>query len=192
MKTKYIILGVLILVCTIGSCSYNGMVTKEELVKAKWSSLQSQYQRRSDLVQNLVETVKGSANFEKSTLVDVTNSRAKATSMQINVDKLSQEEIQKFQFAQGQLSNALSRLLVASENYPTLRASDNFTALQKQLESTENRINIARIDFNGAVQDYNINIKSFPDVLIARLLGFREHEPFQAEAGVNLVPKVSF
>lgn len=192
MKKRYIILGVLILICTIGSCSYNGMVTKQELVKAKWSSLQSQYQRRSDLVQNLVEIVKGAANFEKSILEDITNSRAKATSIEINTDKLSAESLQKFQMAQGQLSGSLSRLFVASENNPTLKASVNFTGLQKEFESTENSINIARIDFNGAVQDYNVSIKSFPDMIIAKLFGFAEQEPFQAEAGINLVPKVSF
>ncbi|MDP9048645.1 MAG: LemA family protein, partial [Bacteroidota bacterium] len=155
MKNLLIIVGILVVIVLMGSCSYNGMVTKDETVKAKWGAVQSQYQRRSDLIPNLVATVKGAANFEKSTLVDVTNARARATSIQVDPTKLTPESIQKYQAAQGQLSTALGRLLVASENYPTLRSNDNFTALQAQLEGTENRINVARLDFNDAVQQYN-------------------------------------
>jgi LemA protein len=176
----------------MGSCSYNGMVSKDEAVKAKWGAVQSQYQRRSDLIPNLVATVKGAANFEKSTLVDVTNARARATSIQVDPTKLTPETIQKYQAAQGQLSSALSRLLVASENYPTLRSNDNFTALQAQLEGTENRINVARLDFNDAVQQYNTTIRSFPAVITAKLFGFSEKGSFAAEAGADKAPKVSF
>jgi LemA protein len=192
MKNLLIVLGIIIVICLMGSCSYNGMVSKDETVKAKWGAVQSQYQRRSDLIPNLVATVKGAANFEKSTLVDVTNARARATSIQVDPTKLTPETIQKYQAAQGQLSSALSRLLVASENYPTLRSNDNFTALQAQLEGTENRINVARLDFNDAVQQYNTTIRSFPAVITAKLFGFSEKGSFAAEAGADKAPKVSF
>ncbi|MDF2434103.1 MAG: LemA protein [Mucilaginibacter sp.] len=192
MRNLFIVLGVIIFICLIGGCSYNGMVSKEENVKAKWGTVQSQYQRRSDLIPNLVATVKGAANFEKSTLVEVTNARARATSIQVDPTKLTPENIQKYQAAQGQLSTALGRLLVASENYPTLKANDNFTTLQSQLEGTENRINVARVDFNAAVQDYNTTVRSFPAVITARLFGFTEKGSFAAEAGAQNAPKVSF
>jgi LemA protein len=192
MRNLLIVLGVIVFICLLGGCSYNGMVSKEENVKAKWGAVQSQYQRRSDLIPNLVATVKGAANFEKSTLVEVTNARARATSIQVDPTKLDPQTIQKYQAAQGQLSTALGRLLVASENYPTLKANDNFTTLQSQLEGTENRINVARIDFNGAVQDYNTTIRSFPAVITAKLFGFNEKGSFTAEAGAQNAPKVSF
>ena len=130
MKNLLIVLGVIIFICLIGGCSYNGMVSKDEAVKAKWGAVQSQYQRRSDLIPNLVATVKGVANFEKSTLVEVTDARARATSIQVDPTKLNPETIQKYQAAQGQLSTALSRLLVASERYPDLKANQNFSDLQ--------------------------------------------------------------
>jgi LemA protein len=192
MKNLLIVLAVIIVICLIGGCSYNGMVSKEEAVKAKWGAVESQYQRRSDLIPNLVATVKGAANFEKSTLVDVTNARARATSIQVDPTKLTPETIQKYQAAQGQLSTALGRLLVASENYPTLKANDNFTELQAQLEGTENRINVARLDFNDAVQDYNTTVRSFPAVITAKLFGFNEKGSFAAEAGADKAPKVAF
>ena len=168
------------------------MVQMDENVKAKWGAVESQYQRRADLIPNLVNTVKGVANFEKSTLVDVTNARARATSIQVDPTKLTTETIQKYQAAQGQLSTALGRLLVASENYPQLKANDNFTALQAQLEGTENRINIARLDFNSAVQEYNSKIRSFPANITAKMFGFTEKGYFQADAGASKVPTVQF
>ena len=192
MKTLLIIVGIVVVIFLMGSCSYNGMVAKDEIVKAKWGAVQSQYQRRSDLIPNLVATVKGAANFEKSTLVDVTNARARATSIQVDPTKLDPATVQKYQAAQGQLSTALGRLLVASENYPTLRANDNFTTLQSQLEGTENRINVARLDFNDAVQQYNTTIRSFPANITAGLFGFHEKGSFAAEAGADKAPKVSF
>jgi len=192
MKNLLIILGIIIVICLIGSCSYNGMVKKDENVKAKWGAVQSQYQRRSDLIPNLVATVKGAANFEKSTLVEVTNARARATSIQVDPTKLDPETIQKYQAAQGQLSTALGRLLVASENYPNLKANENFSALQVQLEGTENRINVARLDFNAAVQEYNTSIRSFPAVITAKIFGFNEKGSFAAEAGAEKAPKVAF
>ncbi|HWZ16358.1 MAG TPA: LemA family protein [Mucilaginibacter sp.] len=192
MKNLLIVVAILIVIVLMGSCSYNGMVSKDETVKAKWGAVQSQYQRRSDLIPNLVATVKGAANFEKSTLVEVTNARARATSIQVDPTKLTPESIQKYQAAQGQLSTALGRLLVASENYPTLRSNENFTALQAQLEGTENRINVARLDFNDAVQQYNTTIRSFPANITAGLFGFHQKGSFAAEAGADKAPKVSF
>jgi LemA protein len=192
MKNLLIALGVIVFICLIGGCSYNGMVSKDENVKAKWGAVESQYQRRSDLIPNLVATVKGAANFEKSTLVEVTNARARATSIQVDPTKLDPNSIQKYQAAQGQLSTALGRLLVASENYPDLKSNSNFTNLQASLEGTENRINVARLDYNSAVQEYNTSIRSFPAVITARLFGFNEKGSFEAEAGAERAPKVSF
>jgi LemA protein len=192
MKTLLIILAVIVFICLIGGCSYNGMVSKDQEVKAKWGTVQSQYQRRSDLIPNLVATVKGVANFEKSTLVEVTDARARATSIQVDPTKLDPAAIQKYQAAQGQLSTALGRLLVASENYPDLKANQNFSALQISLEGTENRINVARIDFNSAVQKYNTSILSFPNNLFAKMFGFTEKGSFAADADAQKAPKVSF
>ncbi|WP_183575871.1 LemA family protein [Mucilaginibacter sp. X5P1] len=192
MKKLFTAILVLVAVINLSSCSYNSMVQMDEDVKAKWGAVESQYQRRADLIPNLVATVKGVANFEKSTLVDVTEARAKATSIQVDPTKLTPETIQKFQAAQGQLSTALGRLLVASENYPELKANQNFTALQAQLEGTENRINVARLDFNSSVQAYNSKIRSFPANITAKMFGFTEKGYFQAEAGANKVPTVQF
>jgi LemA protein len=168
------------------------MVSKDENVKAKWGVVQADYQRRADLIPNLVATVKGVANFEKSTLVDVTNARARATSIQVDPNKLDPAAIQKYQAAQGQLSTALGRLLVASENYPDLKANQNFSDLQASLEGTENRIKVSRRDFIDAVQDYNTSIRSFPGVVFARLFGFNEEGTFSADADAQNAPKVSF
>ncbi len=192
MKNLLIVLGVIVFISLLGGCSYNSMVSKEENVKAKWGAVQSQYQRRSDLIPNLVATVKGVANFEKSTLVEVTDARARATSIQVDPTKLNPATIQKYQAAQGQLSTALGRLMVASERYPDLKANQNFTDLQASLEGTENRINVARLDFNDAVQDYNTTVRSFPAVITAKLFGFTEKGSFAAEAGAANAPKVSF
>src|ERR1700712_2775756 len=162
MKNLLIAIGILVVIALMGSCSYNGIVKRDQNTQSKWGTVQTDYQRRADLIPNLVATVKGVANFEKSTLVEVTNARARATSIQVDPTKLTPETIQKFQAAQGQLTSALSRLLVASENYPQLRANDNFTALQAQIEGTENRIKVSRMDFNDAVQQYDTKIRSFP------------------------------
>jgi LemA protein len=192
MKKLFSTILVLMAVISLSSCSYNSMVQMDEDCKAKWSAAESQYQRRADLIPNLVNTVKGVANFEKSTLVDVADARARATSIQIDPTKLTPENIQKYQAAQGQLGAALGRLLSVTENYPQLRANDNFTALQAQLEGTENRINIARLDFNSSVQAFNSKIRSFPANITAKMFGFTEKGYFQAEAGANKVPTVQF
>jgi LemA protein len=188
-------LSAIILIATVmslSSCSYNSMVKMDENIKGKWGEVQTQYQRRADLIPNLVATVKGQANFEQKTLTDVTEARAKATSIQVDPTKLTPETIQKFQQAQGQLSTALGRLMVASENYPTLRSNDAFNTLQAQLEGTENRIGIARKDFNEAVQAYNSKIRSFPANLTAKMFGFAPKGYFAAEAGADKAPKVQF
>lgn len=192
MKKLFSAILVVVAAMSLSSCSYNSMVKSDENVKGKWGEVQTQYQRRSDLIPNLVSTVKGEANFEKSTLTEVTEARAKATSIQVDPTKLTPETIQKYQEAQGQLSTALGRLLVASENYPTLRANDAFRGLQVQLEGTENRISVARRDFNVAVQDYNSKIRSFPANITAKMFGFSEKGYFQSEAGADKAPKVAF
>ncbi len=191
---KKIVFGILCLftAMSLSSCSYNSMVKKDENVKAAWGAVQSQYQRRSDLIPNLVSTVKGAANFEKSTLTAVIEARAKATSIQVDPSKLTPESIQQFQAAQGQLGSALGKLLAVSEAYPDLKANANFQSLQTQLEGTENRINVSRLDFNTAVQDFNSTVRSFPANLTAKMFGFTEKGYFAAEAGADKAPKVSF
>jgi LemA protein len=192
MKNLLIVIGVLVVIALMGSCSYNGIVKLDQNTRSKWGTVQTDYQRRADLIPNLVATVKGVANFEKSTLVEVTNARARATSIQVDPTKLTPETIQKYQAAQGQLSSALSRLLVASENYPQLKANENFSGLQAQLEGTENRIAVSRRDFNEAVQEYNTKIMSFPTNIIAKMTGFSEKGYFQADAASANAPKVQF
>src|ERR1700733_663665 len=180
MKWLLIVLGGIIGVALViwliifiyGKNLNNTIVAKDENIKAKWGAVQSQYQRRADLIPNLVATVKGVANFEKSTLVDVTDARARATSIQVDPTKLDPATIQKFQAAQGQLSTALGRLLVASERYPDLKANQNFSDLQAELEGTENRISVARMDFNSSVQDYNTYIRSWPSSIVAKNDGY--------------------
>jgi len=192
MKRIFSALLIIVAAASLSSCSYNSMVKMDENVKAKWGQVQNDYQRRSDLVPNLVATVKGAANFEKSTLTDVINARAKATSVQVDPTKLTPESIQKFQAAQGELSSALGKLMVITENYPDLKSNANFLALQAQLEGTENRITIARKDFNEAVQEYNGKIRSFPANITAKMFGFSEKGYFQAEPGSEKAPEVKF
>ena len=177
---------------SLSSCSYNSMTALDEAVKSKWGTVQTDYQRRADLIPNLVATVKGVANFEQSTLVAVTEARAKATSIQVDPTKLTPETIQKFQQAQGQLSTALGRLLVASEKYPELKSNEAFAGLQSQLEGTENRIAVSRKDFNDAVQTFNTKIRAFPANITAKMFGFKEKGYFAAEAGSENAPKVDF
>jgi LemA protein len=199
MRNLFIAIGVVcgilfiwLIVYLFGQHINNGIIAKDETVKAKWGAVESQYQRRADLIPNLVATVKGVANFEKSTLVEVTDARARATSIQVDPTKLNPETIQKYQAAQGQLSTALGRLLVASENYPDLKANQNFSSLQFELAGTENRINVARLDFNAAVQDYNTTIRSFPGSIIAGSHGYTIKGNFEADDTASKVPKVGF
>jgi LemA protein len=168
------------------------MVSQDENVKAKWANVQSDYQRRADLIPNLVNTVKGAANFEQETLTRVIEARAKATSVNVNAENLTPEKIAQFQQAQAELSGALSRLLVTVERYPELKANQNFLDLQKQLEGTENRIKVSRNDFNGAVQNYNNTIRKVPNNIFAGMFGFKVRQPFTADPGAERAPEVKF
>lgn len=188
--------GVLLIIAIFimwGIGSYNTLVTLREGVNQSWSQVENQYQRRADLIPNLVNTVKGYANFEKSVLTDVTEARAKVSQMTVTKDVLDDPQaFQKFQAAQGQLSGALSRLLVTVENYPDLKANENFLQLQAQLEGTENRIAVERRRFNETVQGYNTAIKRFPTAILAGMFGFNEKQYFKAAAGSETPPKVQF
>lgn len=192
MKKLFAAILVIVGAMSLSSCSYNSMVQLDENVKGKWGAVQTQYQRRADLIPNLVATVKGAADFEKSTLTAVIEARAKATSVQVDPTKLTPESIQKFQAAQGQLSSALGRLLAVAEAYPQLKANESFMGLQAQLEGTENRITVARKDFNDAVQEFNTKIRKFPANITAKMFGFTEKGYFQAEAGADKAPTVKF
>jgi len=174
--------------------SYNSMVGLSQGVDSQWAQVQNVYQRRADLIPNLVETVKGAADFEKSTLIAVTDARASVGQVKIDPSKAPTDPAQlaAFQKAQDGLSSALSRLLVVSENYPTLKATANFRDLQAQLEGTENRITVERQNFNDAVQSYDTAIKQFPGVLMAGMFGFQSKPYFQATAGSETPPKVNF
>ena len=177
----------------LGGCGYNTMQTGDQQIKAAWAEVVNQYQRRADLVPNLVNTVKGFAQQEKDVLLGVTNARAKVGSIQATPELVNDPgAFQKFQAAQGELSSALSRLLVVTENYPQLKSDQNFRDLQAQLEGTENRISVERGRFNDAVQSYDTAIKSFPAVLYAGLFGFKEKPYFTATPGAEAPPKVQF
>ena len=177
---------------SFSSCGYNTMVSKDENVKAKWAQVENVYQRRSDLIPNLVSTVKGAAQHEQGTLTAVVEARAKATSVSVNPDDLSEEAIAKFQQSQDALSQSLGRLLVSIEAYPDLKANANFQELQAQLEGTENRITVERRSYNEAVQDYNTTVRTFPNNIMAGIFGFKTKGTFQAAAGSDKAPEVSF
>lgn len=181
-----------LVLASMSSCGYNSMVEKEEQVTGSWSQVENVYQRRADLIPNLVNTVKGAADFEKSTLTAVIDARAKATAVNLNVENLTPENIQKYQEAQDGLSGALNRLMVVSEQYPTLQANKNFTELMAELSGTENRITVERRRFNEAVQDYNTYIKKFPNNLTAGMFGFEKKGYFTAKAGADVPPTVDF
>jgi LemA protein len=187
-----ITLVVVVILLLWGCGGYNGLVKQDETVKNSWNNVQSQYQRRADLIPNLVNTVKGEANFEQTTLTNVIEARAKATSIQVNPNDLTPEKVQQFQQAQGQLSTALGRLLAVSEAYPTLQANQAFRGLQTQLEGTENRIAVARNDFKSAVNIYNTKVRSVPTAIFAGLMGVLVRLGFSADAGSQNAPKVDF
>ncbi len=193
MKKSWIIIVVILLVVLIPACSsYNSLVSKQEAVNTAWSNVENQYQRRADLIPNLVSTVKGYATHEQQTLDQVTEARAKATQMTVSADQLTPESIAQYNEAQGQVGAALGRLLMITENYPDLKANQNFLELQSQLEGTENRINQARRDFNTAAQDYNTSIRRFPRNIIAGLFGFSAKPYFDAAEGTDVAPTVQF
>lgn len=186
--------GLVLLFGLTGCGSYNRLVTLEQNVNKKWADVQSVYQRRADLIPNLVSTVSGAANFEKSTLTEVTNARASVGQVKLDPSKAPTDaaEFEKFQQAQGQLSMALSRLLVVSENYPQLRATEAFQNLQAQIEGSENRISVARDKFNAAVQEYNTALGTFPTNMLNKMFGFQSRPFFNASPGAEKAPEVKF
>jgi Uncharacterized conserved protein len=174
-------------------CGYNSLVSQEENVNSAWAQVENQYQRRADLIPNLVNTVKGSADFEKSVLTEVTDARSKVGQTKITADDLNDpEKFQQFQNAQDQLSSAISRLLMVVENYPQIKSNENFLQLQAQLEGTENRISVERKRFNEAVQTYNTSIRKFPTIITAKIFGFQEKQYFQSREGSEEAPDVKF
>ncbi len=193
-KTFLMYMALILVVVGLSGCGYNTMQVNEEAVKAAWGDVEAAYQRRNDLVPNLVEVVKGYAKHEKETLQAVTEARAKVGSIQVAKDMVSDPKaMAQFQAAQGQMSSALSRLMVVVEKYPDLKANQNFMDLQHQLEGTENRINVARVRYNKAVQEFNISIRTFPNSLTnSMLLHLTPKEPFKAEAGAEKAPQVKF
>lgn len=196
MKKIWIILGIVALVIIIVyrffTGSYNNMVTYDEAVTTQWSNVENVYQRRADLIPNLVNTVKGYAEHEQETLEAVVNARSKATSTNISADNLTPEALQQFQEAQSGLSSALSRLLVVVEKYPDLKANESFLTFQKELEGSENRIAVERRKYNETVQTYNTYIRRFPRNMLAGMYGFERRAQFQAQEGAAVAPKVEF
>jgi LemA protein len=192
MKRLVINVFILAILASFSSCGYNSMVEKEERVSSQWSQVENVYQRRADLIPNLVKTVQASANFEKGTLQAVIEARAKATSINLKVDNLSQENIQKYQQAQDGLSSALSRLMMVSEAYPTLQTSSQFRDLMMELEGSENRITQERRKFNEAVEDYNAYIRKFPNNMTAGMFDFEKKGYFTMKQGSDTPPSVEF
>lgn len=187
-----IVLILLVIVGFMGCNGYNNLVKEDENVKKAWNNVQSEYQKRNDLVGNLVNTVKGAAKFEQETLTKVIEARSKATSVNISADQLTPENLQRFQAAQGEVSSALSRLLAVVENYPDLKANQNYLQLQGQLEGIENDIRASRQTFNTAVNSYNTKVRSFPMNILGGLFGFHAKEGFKADPGAETAPKVEF
>lgn len=192
-KLFFVLIGVMVLcVCTLSPCNYNSLVEKQQNVDQAWAQVETQYQRRADLIPNLVNTVKGYAAHESSTLEKVTEARSKATSININAEDLNEETLAKFQSAQNELSQALKSLLAVQEAYPDLKANENFQRLQDELTGTENRIATERKRYTEAVRDYNTSIKKFPTVIYAGWFGFKEKPQFKADAGAEKAPEVKF
>lgn len=189
----WIIAGVVILALVLwGVSGYNSLVGMDEEVNGRWANVETQYQRRSDLLPNLVSTVKGYAAHEKSTLEAVMAARSQATQVKIDPSNCTPQQLAVYQKAQGDVTTALGKLLAISENYPQLKANENFLELQSQLEGTENRINVARKDFNDVAKKFNMSIRRFPKSIIASMCGFEKRSYFEAEAGADKAPKVEF
>ena len=189
---KWIWIGVVAVVAIFFYATYNGFVNREEGLKSAWSNVETQYQRRADLIPNLVNTVKGYAAHETQTLNEVTEARARATSINLSADDLTPERLAQFQRAQAEVRSALGRLIAVSECYPDLKANQNFLELQAQLEGTENRIAVARKDFNAAAQQYNVSVRRFPANLVARMFGFGQKPYFESAEGAAAAPQVTF
>ena len=191
-KSTIGIIAAVVIICIWAASAYNSMVSEQEKATTALANVQSAYQRRADLIPNLVEVVKGYASHEKETLEGVVAARSKATQVTLDPTNMTPEKMKEFQQAQGELGSALGRLLAVQENYPELKANENFRDLQAQLEGTENRINEARNKFNGVVQQYNIVIRKFPKNLLAGIFGFNTMDKFEAEAGAEKAPQVKF
>ena len=191
-KGLIITIVVIVLVALWGILSYNGLVENDEKVSNKWANVETQYQRRSDLIPNLVNTVKGYAKHESQTLEAVMAARSQATQVKIDPSNCTPQQLAAYQKAQGDVTTALGKLLAITENYPDLKATDNFKMLQDQLEGTENRINVARKDFNDSAKEYNTSLRRFPRNIIASMFGFEKRNYFEAEAGAEKAPKVEF
>ena len=189
---KWIWIGVVAVVAIFFYATYNGFVNREEGLKSAWSNVETQYQRRADLIPNLVNTVKGYAAHETQTLNEVTEARARATSINLSADDLTPERLAQFQRAQAEVRSALGRLIAVPESYPDLKANQNFLELQAQLEGTENRIAVARKDFNAAAQQYNVSVRRFPANLVARMFGFGQKPYFESAEGAAAAPQVTF
>ena len=189
---KGIWIGAVAVVVIFFYATYNGFVNKEEGLKGAWADVETQYQRRADLIPNLVSTVKGYAAHETQTLNEVTEARARATSINLSADDLTPERLAQFQRAQAEVRSALGRLIAVSESYPDLKANQNFLELQAQLEGTENRIAVARKDFNAAAQQYNVSVRRFPANLVARMFGFGQKPYFESAEGAAAAPQVTF
>ena len=189
---KWIWIGVVAVVAIFFYATYNGFVNREEGLKSAWSNVETQYQRRADLIPNLVNTVKGYAAHETQTLNEVTEARARATSINLSADDLTPERLAQFQRAQAEVRSALGRLIAVSESYPDLKANQNFLELQAQLEGTENRIAVARKDFNAAAQQYNVSVRRFPANRVARMFGFGQKPYFESAEGAAAAPQVTF
>ena len=191
-KSTIIIIAVLALLAIWAVTGYNGLVAMEENVNGQWSNVETQYQRRADLIPNLVNTVKGYASHERETLEGVIEARSKATRITVNAEDLTPEKLAEYQKAQGAVTSALGKLLAITENYPDLKANQNFLELQAQLEGTENRINVARTNFNNTAKEFNTSIRRFPKNILAGLFGFEKRAYFEAAEGAEQAPKVEF
>lgn len=187
-----VVAAIIAIVLVWGTSTYNGLVEKQESVETAWSQVENVYQRRADLVPNLVNTVKGYAAHEKETLEAVLSARAKATQMTVNVEDLSEDNIKKYQEAQGELQQAMGRLMMITENYPALKANENFLSLQAQLEGTENRITVERQKFNDTAKTYNTAVRKFPTNIIAGMFDFEKKGYFEAQEGAEKAPEVKF
>lgn len=195
MTKNLALIVILALVLILGGCgcnSYNGLVSADQSVKNSWSNVETNYQRRTDLYNSVIKTIEGSANFEKGTLKEVIEARAKATSINISADSLTPENLAKFQAAQAQLQGSFSRLMAVAEAYPDLKTTQSFKDFQTQIEGTENRINVARQDFNGAVNGYNLKVKTFPNNIFAGIFHFSEKPYYKADAGTEKAPDIQF
>lgn len=193
LKYLLIVTVLFMLSASVSGCGYNSLVSSEESISSAWAQVENQYQRRADLIPNLVKTVEGAADFEKSVLTEVTEMRSKVGQTKLSVEDLNDpEKFQQYQQAQDKLSSALSRLLVVTENYPTLKANESFLQLQSQLEGTENRIAVERKKFNEAVQTFNTSVRSFPTVITAKIFGFKEKPYFKGKEGSENAPDVNF